>query len=71
MKQIKRVVGRLDSRVFFTLSFWAVSTSIGDVKLFFEPKHNIYALFIILSDLFGSILLFVCQICHVNCETEN
>ena len=47
---------------------WAVSLSLGDVKLFFGPKHNIYALFIILFDL---ILLFVCQICHVNCEAEN
>ena len=47
---------------------WAVSLSLGDVKLFFGPKHNIYALFMILFD---SILLFVCQICHVNCEAEN
>ena len=47
---------------------WAVSSSLGDGKLFFGPKHNIYALFIILFDL---ILLFVCQICHVNCEAEN
>ena len=43
---------------------WAVSSSLGDGKIFFGPKHNIYALFIILFDL---ILLFVCQICHVNC----
>ena len=43
----------------------------GDDKLFFWPKHNIYALFMILFGLFGLILLFVCQICHVNCETEN
>ena len=50
---------------------WAVSSSLGDVKLFFGSKHNIYALFIILFDLFDSILLFVCQICHVNCEAEN
>ena len=49
---------------------WAVSSSLGDVKLFFGPKHNIYALFIILFDLFDSILLFVCQICHVNYEAE-
>ena len=70
--------GRLDSRVVFTLNFehrnatpWAVSSSLGDVKLFFGPKHNIYALFVILFDLFDSILLFVCQICHVNCEAEN
>ena len=50
---------------------WAVSSSLGDGKLFFGPKHNIYALFIILFDLFDLILLFVCQICHVNCEAEN
>ena len=49
---------------------WAVSSSLGDVKLFFGPKHNIYALFMILIDLFDSILLFVCQICHVNYEAE-
>ena len=71
-------MGRLDSRVVFTLDFehrytmpWAASSSLGDVKLFFGPKHNIYALFMILFDLFDSILLFVCQICHVNCEAEN
>ena len=70
--------GRLDSRVVFTLDFehryampWAASSSLGDVKLFFGPKHNIYALFMILFDLFDSILLFVCQICLVNCEAEN
>ena len=50
---------------------WAVSSSLGDDKLFFGPKHNIYALFMILFGLFDLILLFVCQICHVNCETEN
>ena len=50
---------------------WVMSSSLGDVKLLFGPKHNIYALFIILFDLFDSILLFVCQICHVNCEAEN
>ena len=50
---------------------WALSSSLGDIKLFFGPKHNIYALFIILFDLFDLILLFVCKICHVNCEAEN
>ena len=50
---------------------WAMSLSLGDDKLFFGPKHNIYAFFMILFGLFDSILLFVCQICHVNCETEN
>ena len=50
---------------------WAMSLSPGDDKLFLEPKHNIYTLFMILFGLFGLILLFVCQICHVNCETEN
>ena len=71
-------LGRLDSQVVFTLDFkhqyatpWAVSSSLGDVKLFFGPKHNIYALFMILFDLFDLILLFVCQICHVNIEAEN
>ena len=50
---------------------WAVSSSLGDDKLFFGPKHNIYAFFMILLGLFDLILLFVSQICHVNCETEN
>ena len=50
---------------------WAKSLSLSDDKLFFGPKHNIYTFFMILFGLFNSILLFVCQICHVNCETEN
>ena len=49
---------------------WAVISSLGDDKLFFVPKHNIFALFMILFGLFDLILLFVCEICHVNCETE-
>ena len=49
---------------------WAVSSSLDYVKLFFRPKHNIYALFMVLFGLFDLKLLFVCQICHVNCETE-
>ena len=51
--------------------FAATCPGLGDDKLFFEPKHNIYAFFMILFGLFYLILLFVCQICHVNCETEN
>ena len=47
---------------------WTVNLSHGDDKLFFGPKHNICAFFMILFDL---ILLFVWQICRVNCETEN
>ena len=50
---------------------WAVSSILGDDKLSFRPKHNIYAFFMILYGLFDLILLFVFQICHVNCETEN
>ena len=34
---------------------WAVSLSLGDNKLFFVPKHNIYTLFIILFGLFDLI----------------
>ena len=49
---------------------WAVISSRSDDKLFYGPKHNIYALFMIIFDLFDFILLFVCQICHVNWETE-
>ena len=47
-----------------------VSMSHGNNKLFFRPKHNIYAFFMILFGLFDLMLLFVCQTCHVNCETE-
>ena len=49
----------------------AISSSLNDNKLFFGPKHNIYAFFMIQFGLFDLILLFVCQICHVNYETEN
>ena len=38
---------------------WAVSLRLVDNKLFFVPKHNIYALFMILFGLFDLILLFV------------
>ena len=50
---------------------WAVSENLGDYKLFFGPKHNIYTFFMILFGLFDTILLFAWQICHVICETEN
>ena len=61
---------RLWSSVHCTMP-WAVSSSLSDDKLFVGPKHNINALFMILFGLYDSILLFVCQICHMNCETEN
>ena len=47
-----------------------MSSSLGDEKLFFGPRHNIYAFFMILFDLFDLILLFVSQFGHVNCEIE-
>ena len=50
---------------------WAVSLSLGGNKLFFKPKHNIYAFFMILFGLFDLILLFVCQICHMKQKIEN
>ena len=49
----------------------AVSLSLGDNKLIYVPKHSIYTFFMILFGLSDLILLFVCQICHVNFETEN
>ena len=49
---------------------WAVSLSLGDDKFFFGPQHNIYTFFMIRFGLFDLTLLFVCQFCHVNCETE-
>ena len=68
--------GRLDSWVVSHSALniampWAMISSLGDDKLFFGPKHNIYTFFMILCGLFDLILLFVCQISHVNCETEN
>ena len=45
---------------------WAVSLSLSEDKLFFGPKHNIYAFLMILFGLFDLILLFFCQICHVS-----
>ena len=47
-----------------------MGSSLGDKKLFFGPKHNIYAIFMILFGLLGLILLLVCQICHMNCQTD-
>ena len=49
----------------------AVSLSLGDNKLIYVPKHSIYTFFMILFGLSDLTLLFVCQICHVNFETEN
>ena len=49
---------------------WAVCLQLGDDKLFIRPKHNIYTFFMIVFGLFYSKLLFVFQICHVNCETN-
>ena len=46
---------------------WAVSLSLGDDKLFFRTQVQHLHL---LHGLFDLILLFVCQICHVYCETE-
>ena len=67
--------GRLDSQVVFTLEHqytmpWAVSLSLGDDKLFFGPKHNIYALFMILFGLFDLILLFVMWIVKQKIENK-
>ena len=50
---------------------WAMSLSLGDDKLFFGPKHNIYALFMILFGLFDLILLFVYQLWIVKQKIEN
>ena len=50
---------------------WAVSSSLSDNEVFFGTKHNIYASFMILFGLYDLMLLYACQICHVNCETEN
>ena len=49
---------------------WAVSLHLGDNKLFIRPKLSIYVFFMILI-VFYSMLLFVCQICHVNCQAEH
>ena len=66
-------LGRLDSWKVshFALNIgklpWVVSSRLGDDKFFIGPKHNIYALLIIM---FGLVwYLFVCQI--VKCEFWN
>ena len=46
-------------------------SSVGDDKLIFWPKHNIHGFFMILFGLFDLIILFDCQSCYVNCQTEN
>ena len=61
---------RLWSLVHFAMP-WAMSSSLGDNKLFFGPKHNIYAFLMILFGLFDLILIFVCQFFHVKCETKD
>ena len=48
----------------------AVSLSLSDDKLFFGPKHNIYALFMILFGLFDLILLFVMWIVKQKIENK-
>ena len=48
----------------------AVSSRLDDDKLFIRPKHNFYTFFLILFGLFDFMLLFVCPISLVNCETE-
>ena len=50
---------------------WAWSLHLGNDKLFIGPKHSIYTFLIFLFGLLDLILLYVCQICHVNYETEN
>ena len=48
---------------------WAMSSSLGDDRLFFRPKHNIYALFMILFGLFDLILLFFLS--NLSCQLWN
>ena len=43
---------------------WAVSSSLIDDKLFFGPKHYIYALFMILFGLFDTIIC----LSNLSCE---
>ena len=49
---------------------WAERLSLGDDKLFFGLKHNIYALFMILFGLFDLILLFVMWIVKQKIENK-
>ena len=49
---------------------WAVSSSLGDDKLFFGPKHNIYALFMILFGLFDLSVKFVMWIVKQKIENK-
>ena len=43
---------------------WTESSSLGDEKLFFGPKNNIYALFMILFGLFDTIIC----LSNLSCE---
>ena len=45
---IKSWIGECYHTELWTVVFCAMSLSLGDVKLFFGPKHNIYTLFMIL-----------------------
>ena len=49
---------------------WAMSSSFGDDKLFFGPKHNIYALFMILFGLFDLSVKFVMWIVKQKIENK-
>ena len=49
---------------------WAVNSSLSDDKLFFRPKHNIYAFYMILFGLFDLILLFVMWIVKQKIENK-
>ena len=49
---------------------WAVSLSLGGDKLFFGPKHNIYALFMILFGLFDLSVKFVMWIVKQKIENK-
>ena len=46
---------------------WTESSSLGDEKLFFGPKNNIYALFMILFGLFDTIIC----LSNLSCELWN
>ena len=49
---------------------WAGSSSLGDDKLFFGPKHNIVALFMILFGLFDLSVKFVMWIVKQKIENK-
>ena len=70
-------ISTLDNRVVFALDFEHRYTALGrgfkprSRQTLYQTQAQHLCFFIILFGLFDLILLFVCQIWHVNCEAEH